>query len=174
MTRLWRDVASWLLVLALAGLTAGLWLTHPTLPELSPHLAWWLLIPLFAIGERLAVVLPVGEDAHALSFTEIPLVLALLFSSPGETLVARAVGTAVVFVLVRRNSPIKLAFNLASYAAQAMVAIVVFGFLVSGHDPMSPYGWLAVALAVIAAETLSTAAITLVLAINGQRQVGRP
>src|SRR5690242_15588533 len=171
--RVWRDAAVWLLTVGLVAITWALWSTDPALPHLQPHLSWWLLIPLFAVGERLSVVIPIGEDAHALSFTEIPLVLALLFSTTGETLVSRAVGVAIVFVLVRRNSVIKLAFNLASYSAQAMVAIVIFAQLVHGHDPIGPVGWLAAALAVMAAETVGTAAITAVFAINGQRQPGR-
>ena len=172
--RAWRDGSVWLLTALLSGLAVMLWLAHPDLPALDPHVPWWVLIPLFALGERLAVFIPVGRDAHALSFTEIPLVVAMLFATPGETLIARGVGTAIVFVAFRRMPPIKLAFNVASYAAQTLVALTVFGHLVGRADALTPYGWLAVVLAVMAAETVGTATIMLVLTLNGQHPTTHP
>jgi len=56
----------------------------------------------------------------------------LFFVSPLVLIPARLAGGALALTLVRRQRPVKLAFNLALFAVEASVALVIFHALRSG------------------------------------------
>src|SRR5918912_1490739 len=59
------------------------------------HLPWWLLAPMFYVAEISLVHLHFRRDNHSFSMSEVPLVLALLYSSPSELIVAHLLGSAI-------------------------------------------------------------------------------
>ena len=87
----------------------------------------WIVLTLgYAASELTVVHIEFRRDAHSVSLNEIPLVLALVFASPGHLLVAHLVGAGAVLVLHRRQAVLKLVFNLSHFALEDCVAIVVF------------------------------------------------
>jgi diguanylate cyclase (GGDEF)-like protein len=97
---------------------------------------------------------------------EIPLVLGLLFTSPLSLLAARLVGSAVALVVHRRQPALKVVFNLSLFAFETAVAGVVLRLLLAEHDPLAPWGWVAVVLTVLACLLLSSVAIGVVIALT--------
>ena len=138
-------------VLSWAAWSAGL-ADGAAVPALLP---WWLFVPLFAFFEIVVLHVQVRREAQAVSLSEIPLVLALFTVGSGAMFWTNLVGAAVVYVFHRRQSPLKLAFNLALRAFGVTTSLVVFHGLV-GPDAsaaMNPSGWLAAILAVALAGT---------------------
>lgn len=159
----------WLLSAGVAAFAALLWWRGQPLPELG-HLWWPLLAVLFALSERFAVHLPFGRDNHSLTFGQAPLVLGLFFVSNDDLLLAALTGSAVVWVVVYRHAPIKLAFNLASLAAQVTLATTVFTIALdvmqADASELSPKAWLAALLATLAGDLLSNGALFVIISLR--------
>jgi K+-sensing histidine kinase KdpD len=66
------------------------------------------------------------RDAESFSLSEIPLVIALFFVAPVQLVTAQVVGAGVALVFNRRQSTMKLVFNLSQFAAGTAIATVVF------------------------------------------------
>jgi diguanylate cyclase (GGDEF)-like protein len=130
----------------------------------------WALVGGFALAELSIVHIEFRRDAHSVSLNEIPLVLALVFTSPGHLVVAQLVGAGLALVLHRRQAPLKLAFNLSHFAFEDCVALMVFHGLVCVARP-GPALSLAVLAAVGAAGATSLVAVSAVIWLNQNRVV---
>ncbi|HYN96855.1 MAG TPA: EAL domain-containing protein [Pilimelia sp.] len=123
------------------------------------------LVLLFAVTEGFAIHLRVRRGGHALSLTEIPMVLALLSLDPTIAVLARVTGGGAGLLLLRRQRGAKLGFNLALIGVQSAVAAAVFGALGDAAPQLTLRVWLAsyaaMLLADMAAVVLVTAAISL-------------
>jgi diguanylate cyclase (GGDEF)-like protein len=162
----------WTLICAIALVAAAIIAFKvPGLPTPAdapghPALALVLLAVGFAVAELAVVYLPIGRNAYSLTLNEIPLVVGLFLLPPTHFVVARLVGAAVPLAWRNRGSVRKLAFNLAQYALEAGTVLVVYHLVLGGTAPLSPRGWLAVGLAVVASDLLGTVLITLVIAAH--------
>ena len=163
----------WLLNAALALLACVLFFSYVRHIEslISViHFPWWLLAPAFCLTEILVVHLEFKREAHSFSLGEIPLILALFFSSPTELMLAQIVGAVGALLLYRRQSPIKLAFNLANFALEAALAIMLFHFMLShfwtGLGLVNgPAGWTAAFFATMLVTTLGAVMIALAISL---------
>jgi hypothetical protein len=135
-------------------------------PVGGPHVPWWLLTVLFAVVEVYVLHVQVRREAQTVSLCEIPLVLGLFFADAGELVLARLLGPVLVFVLVRKQPPIKVAYNTALLLANITLAMVVFGALQAGPVTVNLAAWAACFAAVIAAGCLDATATTLVIAAH--------
>ena len=102
----------------------------------------WLLLALgMAAGERFRVHLHVGRETVSFTLAELPTVVGLFLVWPAGVILARVVGTALALVSVHSRSPLKLAFNVASGAFEAGVAVVAFQVLLplTGADSSWTY-----------------------------------
>ena len=79
--------------------------------------------------------------------------LGLLFLDSNELLVTQVCGIGLALVVVRRQSLLKLAFNLAHFTLETCVAIVVFHAFSGTPDPTALHSW----TAIFAAATLVSA-----------------
>jgi diguanylate cyclase (GGDEF)-like protein len=70
-----------------------------------------------------------NRESHSLSLNEVPLTLGLLAVEPGSLLLALGLGSAAALVLVRRQAPRKVAFDVAQLALSGTTAVVVFTLL---------------------------------------------
>ena len=135
---------------------------------------WFVLAAGFAASELTVVHIEFRRDAHSVSLNEIPLVLALVFASPGHLLAAHLVGATAVLVLHRRQAVLKLLFNLSHFALEDCVAIVVFHALLGGDVRLGPPLWAAAVLASIAAATVSVVTVSVVIWVHqGRVNVGQ-
>jgi signal transduction histidine kinase len=165
----------WLLNAALALLACVLFFSYVRqIKSLSLdggiHFSWWFLAPAFCLTEILVVHLEFKREAHSFSLGEIPLILALFFSSPSELMLAQIVGAGGALLLYRRQSPIKLAFNLANFALEAALAIMLFHFMLShfwtGLGLVNgPAGWTAAFFATMLVTTLGAVMIALAISL---------
>jgi len=103
-----------------------------------------------------------------------PLLLGLVFLSP-NLLVLSTVGAVVfVFGLLRRQSALKVTFNVAGAALTTAVAAVVYREILGTHTPVSGIGWVAAAAAMIAFQIVSALALRVVTLLAGQAPKKRP
>ena len=120
---------------------------------------WWLLAFGFYLAETNVVHLEFRRQAHTFSLSEIPFVLGLVFASPSDFVLAAVLGSAVGLV-VRRQPLIKLCFNLAHFALEATLAVVIFDRL-NGHagDPGAQM-WLAAFITTAAVNVIGILAVS--------------
>jgi diguanylate cyclase (GGDEF)-like protein len=128
---------------------------------------------LFVLTEKFTVVFPVRRGAHAISLSEIPLVLSLLMIHPALLVPVRLVGALVGLTVLRGQRGSKLAFNTALYLTQVTLAGAVFHLLGGASDPFGPAGWLAAYAATIAADAVSIVLISAVIAVHDDSQEWR-
>ena len=122
---------------ALAVALYVLWIRHADAIQ-SNEIAWWALALMVLVTERWPIELQFRRATHAFSLTDVPLTLALVFATGTHAFVAVLAGFLVAAVL-RRMSPVKLAFNLAQYALMTAVLILVVHFAAEA-DP--GFGWI--------------------------------
>lgn len=159
----------WLLSAVLVALALTLFLT--LLRDLSPpatgvRIPWWALAPIFYVSEALVVKIQFRGEAHSYSFSEIPIVLGLFFATPADLVLAQLVGAGLALGVQRRQSALKLWFNLSQYLVGAVVALALFHLLVGVAGAAEGVGaWLpafaATAVSILIAITTITAAISL-------------
>ena len=128
---------------------------------------WWIFAGLFAVTEACVVQLRLRREAFSLSLSEAPLVIGLFLASPGELLLGRVVGSALVFVAYRRQGLLKAGFNTALVAAGTMVATSAFATLLPPGTRDGPPVWASALAATAAAGVLDSVALMLVVAWFG-------
>ena len=129
---------------------------------------WWLFAGLFAVTEACVVQLRLRREAFSLSLSEGPLVIGLFLALPADLLVGRALGSALVFLAVRRQRPIKAGFNTALVAGGTAVAVTLFAsMLPTDAAPFGPAAWWAALAATVGAGVLDSLALILVVGWYG-------
>src|SRR5918992_1913615 len=160
----------WLLNVLLGGLAAVLFFVWvralPSLPH-PLHIPWPILAAGFYFAEVYVVHLQVRRDAHSFSLSEIPLVLGLFFASPTELVLAQLVGAAVALALVRRQSPLKFAFNISHFCLEACLAALLFHQIVdAGAFTLGPRAWLGAFAGTLATSVVGAMTITLAISLS--------
>jgi K+-sensing histidine kinase KdpD len=130
----------------------------------SFRLHWWALAGLFYVAEISVFHLQFRRDAYSFSLSEIPLVLGLFFAAPQDLLIGQLIGAAVALGLHRRQSFLKVAFNVSHYALETCLAAAIFFRLASLTSMIEPTGWLGVFVATLVAAFVSV--LMVVLAIS--------
>ncbi len=158
-------------VLLSAVLLAGVALLAPVVAAHQPiHanglLPGWLLVLLFAACTVFVVEIEIRREAHAFTFSEIPLTIALYLASPVGLVLSRAVGEMVVLVPKLRSTR-KVLFNLALFAFESVAALTVFGLLCHTADITVARTWLAAVAAVLTADVIGWICVSTVIVWHG-------
>jgi signal transduction histidine kinase len=167
MARLGGAQRVWLLsglVATAAALLFFLVVRHLQPLDAPRRIPWWALAVMFAVAEVLVIHLQLRREAHSFSLGEIPTVLALFFAAPTDLVVGQLLGAAVALAVHRRQSPLKLAFNLSQFWLQACVAVILFQALVSTGDPVGPVGWIAAFAAMTVADLVGAFLVAVAIA----------
>ena len=160
-----RIVALSLLLLA-AALAATVGTVHlPTYGQAHPHLAWPFLLVLFSLSQAYGLVLQDHRESRVVFLSEIPFVLALVYSSPTDLIVARVLAPALLYGVIRRIRPIKLGFNLALAAWEACVGLLVVALMLDGSSPVGAFGWLALLAATVISSTSAAVVVEVAVAL---------
>ena len=109
------------------------------------------------------------RDAHSFSLSELPLVVGFFFAPPLTVVLSMVAGTALALTIHRRQSPLKLAFNLANFTVANSVAAVLFMHLVNHHDPLSMFSFLGVLVAILAGGILQSLVILMAISFSEGR-----
>ena len=167
--RLSTTARVWAYSVVLAGLSALLFLTVvralPT-PDGKLGVPWWGLAIAFAVAESLLVHVHFGREAQSFSLAEIPMVLGLAFTGPVGLVVGRLLGCAFALIFWRRQTPIKVAFNLSLFGLEICVALPLYHLILNGGLPEDPEGWVAAFAATAVAGMLGTVAVVGAIAIH--------
>ncbi|MDQ1465687.1 MAG: hypothetical protein QOH10_102, partial [Actinomycetota bacterium] len=171
-----RPTGVYLRVLGLSALIAGgacatylLAARHFTTSGVPIAVPWVILAVGYAASELTVVHIEFRRDAHSVSLNEIPLVLALVFATPGHLLLAHLVGAGAILALHRRQAVLKMVFNLSHFALEDCVAIVVFHSLVGGTVRLGPTLWIAAMAAAVTAATISVVTVSVVIWVHQNR-----
>jgi diguanylate cyclase (GGDEF)-like protein len=121
------------------------------------NLPWLLWAAAFAAGEVLVVHWQWKRDAHSFSMGDLVLAVGLFLATPVQLVTAMSLGAGAALLLHRRQTGVKLVFNMAEYALGSSVALGVFHALsgVLGTE----LNWLAALVAILAATLTADAAI---------------
>ena len=133
------------------------------------RIPWWVLAAMFYLVEVYVVHLQIRRDAYSFSLSEIPLVLGLFFASPSALVLAQVVGAAAALTFPRRQSPLKLAFNVSQFAVECSLAAIVFHSLVVPGLHVGPVGWAATFLATLLAGVLGVVLIAVAISFSEGR-----
>jgi diguanylate cyclase (GGDEF)-like protein len=152
-----------------AGATYLLAARHFATSGVPIAVPWVILAIGYAASELTVVHIEFRRDAHSVSLNEIPLVLALVFATPGHLLLAHLVGAGAILALHRRQAVLKMVFNLSHFALEDCVAIVVFHALVGGTVRLGPPLWIAAMAAAVAAATISVVTVSVVIWVHQNR-----
>jgi diguanylate cyclase (GGDEF)-like protein len=164
-----RQISVWWLTGFLAALAA--WLLGALIRDLDPVPAglavpWWALALCFAATELFVVLLRLQRGAHSISLSEIPLVVGLAFTGPVGLVAARVLGAGAVLVFHRRQRGVKLGFNLAHFALEASVAVVVYRAVLGDASPSDPRGWLAAFTATLLLDVVAALTVTAAISLH--------
>jgi signal transduction histidine kinase len=152
----------------LATLTPVVWLAVPSaVIRVGFELSWWFVALTVFAAESLVIHLEYRKDAHSFSMGEIALVVALFSATPAATMAGVVVGSAAALVFSRRQTLLKMSFNIAQYALNAGVAVFAFRSVLSDLDPLQPRAVLAALIAVSAALIVSETSIVIVILLTG-------
>src|SRR5581483_7269572 len=125
----------------------------------DPRLPWWGLALIFAAAESYPVHLHFRSETHSLSLSEIGVVLGLFLATPSSLVIGLVLGAGLALVFVRRQRPLKVAFNAAQFALSASLAVVVFRAIAALGNASGPVGWTAAA---VGAATFGIVSVVLV------------
>ncbi|GEM_PF-1117587 len=153
-------------MLAMSLLLWMLTVAEPLTSRTTPHLPWWVLAVMFGVAELVVLHLQVRHQAQTLSLSELPLVVALFFSSPTEMVVAVAVGTGFVFVVVRRQPFLKALFNVALAVLGAVIAIAGFSLGMGSSADLGPQAWVCAIVVIVLAGMVDSVMVLLVIALH--------
>ena len=137
-------------------------------PDRLGTLAWFpVSLAMFCLTEGFAIHVRVRRGGHAMSVTEIPMVLALAVLNPLLVVLARAIGGTAGLAVLRRQRGRKLAFNIALISLQATVAVEVFQAIARpGVGFGGPREWLAAYAAMVAADLIAMVLVTAVISLH--------
>ena len=131
----------------------------------GPHIPWWGLAVIFFLAEAFPVHLDFRSETHTLSLSELGLVIGFFLASPGEVMLGLACGAGLALVLIRRQRPMKIAFNIGQWSVSSAVAIVVFRAVAHLGDPHGPVGWVAAGAGAATFGVVSIVLVTVTIAL---------
>ena len=136
-----------------------------------PQMMAIVVVPvLFGLAEVFVAHIEVRGQAHTFSLVELPLVLGLLFLRPALLVPAHLAAAALALVLYRRQQPAKLLVNLAAFALEDSLALLVFHGLAANGNPLRQRTWLSITAATVLASVTAVLVVTLAIRLSGQRQ----
>ncbi|HTI28954.1 MAG TPA: EAL domain-containing protein, partial [Methylomirabilota bacterium] len=158
----------WALVVAMGG--AALLLSALVLarmPSLDPawQLPWWLMAPVFWAAEAQVIHFHFRRGAHTFSLNELPLVVGFFLANPLELVIAQAVGSALALAINRKQPPVKLAFNIGSFALSSVLGLIVFRAVGAG-GLTEPMRWFAAFLAVSISNLVGVVTVATAISIS--------
>jgi diguanylate cyclase (GGDEF)-like protein len=170
--RLGPNARVWLLSASLAAVAVALVFStrlEGPLLRLNTAAVWIAVTVAFAASEIWVVHVQFRREAHTISLSEIPLTVGLFFIAPWALVLAQACGVAAALALHRRQSPVKLGFNLAQMALSTAFAVVVFHAAIGRADPLGPRAWLVAGTATACASLVGIISIRAAISVTEGR-----
>ncbi len=130
---------------------------------------WWGMAILFYLAEISVVHLQFRRDAYSFSLAEIPLVLGLFFAGPRHLLLGQLIGAAFALAVHRRQSLLKLIFNVSHYCFAACLSATMFYALVPTYEALRPSRWIVTFVAAFITFLVSLLMVVLAISLSEGR-----
>jgi diguanylate cyclase (GGDEF)-like protein len=127
---------------------------------------WWAVAIMFFLADACMVHVHSRREAHSFTLGEVALVVGLFLASPATFVLARFLGGAVALAFVRRQRPVKLAFNAALWVVEASIAAVIFHSLVTPESVLRTLGFLTTYLATAGATVVGATLVFLAISLS--------
>ena len=127
---------------------------------------WWTLIPLYVASAHFTIDFEFRREARSLQLSHLPLALGLAFVSPVGHLAACCLGNLTYSVLLRRQGPVKSAFNVTSGAMEVALASMLLLWIGPESTP-GPHLWIALFSAAALSHLLGQLLLSAVLRLLG-------
>ncbi len=160
------------LVVALAAVLSAIVWGYPQVPS-EQSIPIWVLAPLFYLGEVTVVHIRFKRNTQSFSMSEIPLLFGLFFVAPPVLILAHLIGNVAALTINRRQSALKLIFNLAQFTFVTAFSVALFRVILLGADPHGPLGWIAAVTAVAAGNVVANLLVHMVIRVTGGRLARR-
>ncbi len=120
-----------LLTLSLIPVLIGLWYLVPTSGSafLGYAIPWFLMMTCFLFAEAIAIDVPFARSAHTFTFRELPIGISLYLIQPRTFLWLLLGSCALILVIVVRQTPAKIFYNLVTCGIEGLLAILTFRLL---------------------------------------------
>ena len=162
-----RSRLIWAIAAGVAAATALLYLAFvPGLATPIHHLPFLSVAAMFAIAEIAVVSLEVGSQSHTYSLVEVPLVLGLLTLQPKLVVAAWLLGGAITLGVVRRQSPIKFAYNVAGFGLQAVISVLIFHVVSNGRNLLAGTTFAGIFMATLVSSLLSVVSVFVAVSLT--------
>ncbi len=128
---------------------------------------FWLFLlvtAMFVAAEPLVFHVEARNEAVSFSPTDLPLALGLLMLSPLSLVAARLLGSGLGLLIWRRPPLFKLTLNLTAFAAETLIAVLVFRTLFDAVESASPILWVGMIISLLVG--LISAGIVIATAIS--------
>ena len=162
----------WLFTSFLAGtaivLFLGLGGDAPS-PAVSLAVPWWAVAAAFCLAEIAVVHVEIRRESYSFSLSEVPLVVGLFFLEPQHLILAQCLGSATALILHRRQSGLKVAFNVSHLGLEAGIACVVFGAIAGSPNPEAAVSWLAALAATSATALIADLSVFVAISLGENR-----
>ncbi len=155
--------AAWSLTLLMALLTAGMAVSNDAPALVTTSVPWIVMAAVFTITEARSIHLITSRGAHTLNPVEVPLMVALGLLTGPQVILARVVGALVFVGVIRRQQPLKAAFNTAAAGLAAAIASEIGQQ--AGADIARPATWLWLLIGTIAGGMATSVAVAIVLSL---------
>jgi signal transduction histidine kinase len=142
-----------------AALVSQLVVGREGVPDRPFTIPWWGMALAFYVAEICVVHLQFKREAYHFSLAEIPLVMGLFLASPPDLVLGQVLGALLALGVHRRQSPIKLVFNVAHYGLEASLAAIIFHDILSVASAFDPTGWALAYGATMVGVVVGTAAV---------------
>ena len=129
-------------------------------------LPWWALIPVYAVTQHYPVDFENRRGTYSVNLNQLPLTFGIVLIAPMYHLLARVLGVAFDCIVLRRQAPVKVCFNIGSAALDLGVAATAVSLLAHGDRP-GPSLWLALIISQVVTEIAGVAALAAVWEIVG-------
>ncbi|MFI5913543.1 putative bifunctional diguanylate cyclase/phosphodiesterase [Dactylosporangium sp. NPDC051541] len=125
-----------------------------------------ILLVAFALTEGFAIHVRVRRGGHAMSLSEIPMVLGLLSVDPTLLLCVRLIGGVAGLAFLRGQRGIKLGFNVALLGVQTTASAVLLRTLAGPDLSAGPREWLYVLIVMLLSDVIAAVLVTAVIALH--------
>ena len=127
-----------------------------------------VLCVLWAGASLAPVALHYRGNSYDFVLDAAPMLMGLVFLSPGLFILCIVSAEAFVRLVVHRQPPFKVAFNVASVGLSATVAVIIFRGILGSSSPVGLRGWPAAAAALCAFAIVLSANLWVVIKLAGQ------
>jgi signal transduction histidine kinase len=162
----------WLLTSLLAAAALWMYLTihrGAPAPVVPLEVPWWALAIAFCLAEIFVVHIEIRREAYSYSLSEVPLLVGLFFMEPEHLILAQCVGASVALIAHRRQSPLKVAFNVSHLAVEAAVAGLVFTAIAGDASPERALAWAAAFAATSATALVADVSVFVAISLAEDR-----